>query len=364
MASINVPLVGVPDLAALDSPEQQERPRVVFVSPSFAIDEWRVHWPAQGLINRGWDVKVVAVGSKHRDVDLLPGDVVIIHGINQDLGLADLVKYCRPHVRRVIVQWDDDWTRLGQVQELGPWFKPLMKDVKLATKAAHSTIVATPPLVETYGQWTRKWDPLVVRNYMPTRMAPRVFQRQPFVGWQGYVRAPDGNPAPHAIDMAEVGAALKGLTLWAVGDSDGVRALYNGDGPKVRGPKRGLAPERDLYIAMGACRVGIAPLAENEFNRAKSWIKPLEFAFCGVPVVLPVWHPAYCELERHGIPMRMYSDTAELRDAIDLILSLDEAAWQHLSDEVRRVAMFNCNMDEVGAETWDQAIMHVTHDRT
>jgi glycosyltransferase involved in cell wall biosynthesis len=31
--------------------------------------------------------------------------------------------------------------------------------------------------------------------------------------------------------------------------------------------------------------IGLAPLAESEFNRCKSWLRPLELAACGVPVV-------------------------------------------------------------------------------
>jgi glycosyltransferase involved in cell wall biosynthesis len=342
---------------------EQERPRVLFVSPAQGLDEWRVHWPAQALMDRGWDVKVIATGSLDRDVDLHHDDVVIIHGINQDIGLAALIRYCRPHVRKVVVQWDDDWMHLDNVQEVNRKVRHIWKDIRLATKAAHATIVATPPLVEAYGQWS-KVEPLVVRNYMPRRLATSGvnLSRQPYVGWMGYVRAPDGNPAPHSADMAEIGPALSGLTMWAVGDSDGVRALYNGAGPKVRGPKHGLAPETTLYPAMAQCRVAVAPLVQNEFNRAKSWIKPLEFAFCGVPSVLPVWHPAYRELQRHGIPMRMYSEQKELRDAIDEVLSMPDVSWQILSNDVQRTAMFACNIDEVGVESWEQAVMYITHE--
>lgn len=32
--------------------------------------------------------------------------------------------------------------------------------------------------------------------------------------------------------------------------------------------------------------VGIAPLADTAFNKAKSWLKPLEYAACGVPAVM------------------------------------------------------------------------------
>jgi hypothetical protein len=46
-----------------------------------------------------------------------------------------------------------------------------------------------------------------------------------------------------------------------------------------------IADIRHWGSAVATMGVGIAPLTDTEFNRAKSWLKPLEYMACGVPWV-------------------------------------------------------------------------------
>src|SRR5689334_24701002 len=60
-----------------------------------------------------------------------------------------------------------------------------------------------------------------------------------------------------------------------------------------RPPRSTLFPYTTLFRsfdawprALSALGIGLAPLADSTFNRAKSWLKPLEMAAVGVPCVM------------------------------------------------------------------------------
>jgi hypothetical protein len=356
-------------LAAAPPPEPEPFPhRVVFISPAKGWDEWRCHWPAQSLIDSGWEVKVLALGSKDTYDDMRGDDVVVIHALNQDIGINDLVSYTQPHVGKIVLDFDDDYAALKDIQPVGLWYADLYSDIAAACSKADAITVATPPLVSVYRKWCD--DVQVCRNYMPRRyewlldttLRPRR------VGWMGLV-GPDEH-MPHRADMIEVRDAglLDGLELWAAGDAARVRTLFSerlvDDDPIMNQPRTWvdgtgpLGPEVDLYSNMTPCRVAIAPLVENTFNRSKSWIKPLEFAYQGVPSVLPAWHPAFNEFASLGIPCQLYTSYPQAREQIDRVLAMPDAEWEALSFHVKRTAMFACD-ERMAGETWRNTMWRI-----
>lgn len=58
-----------------------------------------------------------------------------------------------------------------------------------------------------------------------------------------------------------------------------------GLGPELVGPSRRALPPVDYPDNMGGFDIGIVPLSDIPFNRAKSWIKGLEYAASGIPFV-------------------------------------------------------------------------------
>lgn len=362
--------------------------RFIFAAPNpTGIDVWRMHWPAAALADSGWDVLYIGVGSTLTDVDLIPSDVVRVHATNNVTGqLSGLVDYLHHHARvhRVVLDFDDDYLAMGDIQDVsGWWWRDIRSDIAAACVKADALTVATPPLAESYERFGTPVH--VVRNYMPERLLVSGVpwrQRARKLGWMGMVGKagpsrdvdPHGNvfdapgaTNPHGADIAGSADIVKGLDVWVVGEPDGVAALW----PDARVTGTGRAsPERppasrtgryppNLYERMSCCRVAITPLAEHRFNAGKSWIKAVEYAWAGVPVVVPAWHPAYAELASAGVPIRVYRDDTEAREAIDLILDLDREQWERLSADVQRTATFAAGMYHGGDQVWRNALWRV-----
>ena len=104
---------------------------------------------------------------------------------------------------------------------------------------------------------------------------------RPIIGWTGSIGS-------HVDDLRSTGRGLQTL--------DAQFRCYGTGNQQARNLIRntvGLDPQvlpwqpRDQYPhEITKLTVGIAPLADTPFNRAKSWLKPLEYAACGVPCVM------------------------------------------------------------------------------
>jgi hypothetical protein len=99
----------------------------------------------------------------------------------------------------------------------------------------------------------------------------------PLVGWAGTMQS-----HPRDLDAAGTGVRDAGVRFTVVGDPAGVGERL-GIGPLET--ERAEVPFNRWPHEVARLEVGIAPLAGTKFNRAKSWLKPLEYAACGVPCV-------------------------------------------------------------------------------
>lgn len=63
--------------------------------------------------------------------------------------------------------------------------------------------------------------------------------------------------------------------------------------------------------------IGLAPLETNRFNQSKSWLKPLEYAACGIPC-LTSDHAEYTAL---GVGLSVPDDHRAWRTAINALLA-------------------------------------------
>ena len=100
------------------------------------------------------------------------------------------------------------------------------------------------------------------------------------IGWAGFT-------ATHPRDLLVVGDAVRrvveetGVKVKVIGDAEGADKAW---GVPVE-PIPPATLGKPYYTALTALDIALVPLEDNTFNRSKSYLKALEFASVGVPVV-------------------------------------------------------------------------------
>lgn len=228
------------------------------------------------------------VGLAQQFYDLEP-DILILQRPMADwkpLAMRDAQK----HGIRVIVEIDDDFHALHHAQkiQLGLTSQHL-RNLGECVKHADLITASTDALAKRYGGHGRV---VVLRNCVDERWTEidhcsddpycGCFEGHDVVGWTGTV-------ASHRDDLQ----ATHGGVAMAI-DEHNARFRVIGR-PELAQQNLGLTtePEHTPWQSMvdypheiAKLDVGIAPLADNAFNRSKSFLKPLEMAACGVPCVM------------------------------------------------------------------------------
>lgn len=275
-------------------------PGIWFLGPERVVNlgNWRCTWPAAALRERGHDAHAVCQDGE-TEADLAPGDVVVVHHSNQGDTFADGFRQLAPFLqvirrdvapRLLVVQWDDSYFDLADIQEVDGkgWYRALMEDVAASARVADRIIVTTPYLQERFEPFG---DVRVVPNYVARwvtelELPPRLGDRAVWLGSLGGVPEPGKRHSAHLHDW-----------LWAM------QSPLTADFPlKVVGVRthrehrwfserfdnytyvRATSDLRRLYTEVGTgTAVGLAPVEPDlGFNKAKSWIKPLEYASLGI----------------------------------------------------------------------------------
>lgn len=146
--------------------------------------------------------------------------------------------------------------------------------------AAADLVTCSTPALTRYGS---EGSAVVVRNCVPHRYLTIQAERDgKTVGWGGTVASHPGD-----LDVTHGGVARAiektGGNFMVVGDKRDVRARLNLQSEPV---ETGLIEHERYAFKIAEFDVGIAPLADNAYNRAKSYLKPLEYMALGVPCVV------------------------------------------------------------------------------
>jgi glycosyltransferase involved in cell wall biosynthesis len=230
-------------------------------------------------------------------VDRLPhvgsADTVILNR-PLDPGIAEQVRLWREEGRTVIVDMDDDFDAVVPEHQIHGMYTT--EHLHAACRAASVVTCSTPALVERYGYG----HGVVLRNRIPeSYLSVTRRSRTPddytgggvrhdaetWVGWYGSLGS-------HPRDPAAAGPGV-GTALNPHEDAEFVFAGPPRDAARLselfhlRRPVRGLGTFSmgGLIQVISEFDIGIVPLARTPFNEAKSWLKGLEFAAVGVPVV-------------------------------------------------------------------------------
>ena len=292
---------------------------------------YRIIWPGEALKVNSTVLDVTITTETDKDKAVIQttcidhpetGERIVVDATPPD---ADVVVLQRPLVRdlvltipflqargvAVVVEVDDDfhsihphniaWRTSDPAQSPAVNRDWLMR----ACKMADLVTVSTPVLAERYAPHGRF---AVLPNYLPphaykaqasaAHMPPDGSRGAVWVGWTGTIAT---HPDDLQVTHGAVGQALikTGAGLWVTGPELGVRERL-GVPDDTPFHSTGWVPLKDYYGAMAGMDIGIVPLNDSPFNRAKSWLKGLEMAALGIPFIASPL-PEYQALANLGI---------------------------------------------------------------
>lgn len=321
--------------------------------------DYRVRFPADAVTRRADELGVSVETTDHLDADATRTDTGIRIRTVDIPGGIDVVSFQRPlraelagaiawlKARRpdigIVVELDDD---LAQVPTSNTAFlsthpghnpEENYKWLRQAISLADVLTVSTPPLAQNYGHST---ETFVIRNAVPESMLQqpaRAMSRRDdktrVIGWAGYA-------GTHGGDLEVTGGALRDVI-------DGEKTVFRQNGPRD-GVATALGLDEEsvdatgwlnptsLYrAALSELDIGIVPLADTRFNRAKSNLKMLEFAAAGVPVIGSMT-PEHIELQRNGAPVWLVKERRQAWvRALRSMLALDDDQLRILAENHR-----------------------------
>lgn len=344
---------------------------------------YRIHEPLGELARRGHDVTATRVALGAADDAMFAADVVVGQRVctpnpsarwaafrlyqderyrawlsaswrfNRDIVQVVRKLEARPGGRpKLVFEIDDD---LWRVDPSSPrayeWFG--QPDVRLRleqnARMADAVTVSTPHLGEVLGKFNRNVH--VVPNAIPAALLEHTPPRREdgiiTVGWAGSYT--------HAMDWAQVDDELvrylkktRRAELHVMGGMDPLWSKV----PTHRMRVTGWTDSVDDYRRRLDFHIGLAPLKEHPFNSAKSPIKALEYAACGIPVIASDVGP-YRDFVRHGETGWLVRKPGEfLRYLLDL--THDEAMREEMGRNARKLAAEHTV--EATAPLWEEAL--------
>lgn len=94
--------------------------------------------------------------------------------------------------------------------------------------------------------------------------------------------------------------------------------------------------EEEVYRRIAQFDIGLSPLIDHEFNRAKSAFKAKQYLSCGVPVLAsPVGEN--CKFVRHGENGYLCRDSDEFYKSLTTFQSMEEAEYRSFSDYALKI---------------------------
>lgn len=335
-----------------------------------ACGSYRVHWPARAvsLAEPDWSVATVDPRAfrfaQHpitkefvvRGLDLTGVDVVHVQRIGSPLSVQ-FVRWCQEQGVAVVMDMDDamwaidrdnqawrDWNGRGPNGADGHW-----KWCDEAARIADLVTVTTDALAKRYGEHGRVE---VIPNYLPERaliewddLRARQAKRagDPVrIGWAGVVGV-------HPHDLQAVGPAVAwavrelGAEFHVIGGGEGVAEAFGLEPDEFE--VHPFVPLAEYHAGLDVFDIGLVPLDDSPFNKAKSWLKALEYAGRGVAPIAS-GTPANRNLAKRVQAVRIADTVAGWKSALEELITdsgslRDAQTWardsaRHLTLDVRQ----------------------------
>lgn len=212
-----------------------------------------------------------------------------------------------------------------------------------AARFADLSTVTTPALAKRYGPRVE-----VLPNCVPGDVdsVRSELDQTVTIGWAGFT-------STHPGDLTVVGDAVRrvqeetGCIVRVIGDAEGASRDWGCPVEKVNPTPIGSP----YYTALTTLDVGLVPLQDSPFNRAKSYLKALEFSANGVVVVASPT-PANRDLAK-TVPIELASTPEDWYEAI--FRAVVKAEWRTDRAREAKEKSLQRHTYSVKAELWVQA---------
>lgn len=271
-----------------------------------AVAQYRILMPAQALMDQGadvaynwrgpnllWDQYWDASGGKRPPPHVkimglasLPEADIVVMQRPTERWWAEMIPFLQEAGIKVVVDMDDFFAQLDE----GHVGKAAFKKRETGFNATHNSEWAsqaclradlvtctTPALLKRYGFG----HGVILPNYVPERYFDAFGYGPMTAGWSGSV-------GTHPKDLQVTGGAVQdalSATDWrfhVVGSGVRVQELL---GLSEEPTTSGWVPFAEYMLEMARMEVGIVPLADTAFNRAKSGLKVMEMTTVGAATV-------------------------------------------------------------------------------
>jgi hypothetical protein len=293
-----------------------------------ACGRYRLTWPAQAAQQAGADITIIQDTSTTQTPDT---DVLVIQRpMHPDVDRL-LAGYHKRGIAVVVDIDDAFWTidpRNVAFKRTHP--KHTAHNTHNLARWCHGSELVTATTPAIANRYRGRHGSIVIPNRIPNsalQVGRATLQRDPddpVVGWAGFV-------ANHPDDLrvaAPIMRALERLTV--IGDPrEHTRIAHQLGVPVDRVEVTGPAPIDHYQHALGAFDIGLAPLADTAFNRAKSALKMLEYAAAGAhPIGSPT--PDNQRLAHDGIGALVHNRRGWARALLDgqALTDARHQAWQ------------------------------------
>ena len=233
---------------------------------------------------------------------------------------------------KLVYEIDDDPFSLDPVNWLAA---PSFTNAEVLASIAYFASTADMVTVTTEGLANRMRrfndNVHVLPNFIPSSMLAvplRHPQGQLTIGWAG--------GCSHSRDVALIAQTWRDVT-----DEAGCRGHFVGTDFRTITRFGGFdytpwEPEPALYYRNIDFDIGLAPLADHEFNGGKSALKALEYAALGIPVIASD-HPVYRDFVADGVTGFLCSSQEQWKDRM-LLLASDEGLRTSMGAKARELA--------------------------
>ena len=334
-----------------------------------ALEGHEVHIDSHYTIGRAANGDVVAAEQETRVIGgqemvrRIEADVVVMQRPAKQR-TQELIRLFQAQGIAVVVDVDDDVSCLHPQHPHLAGFNPRLNPdtnfhhLATACRMADLVTVTTPALADRYGQHGRV---AVLPNCVPAAMLelPRAGDNRT-VGW-------GGQPAMHPGDLEVTHGGVQAAmdrTGWRFRVVGALEDLPRRLGLTSEPDATGFLPLGSYHAALTTLDVGIVPLCDTAFNRAKSRLKGIEYAALGVPFVASPT-PEYETLREDGIGLLADDKSKAWRRQLVQLMD-DESLRHELAEQGREAIRERHTIETEGwrwIEAWQEAVENRRHAR-